>query len=539
MAVSVADVLAMPAVRGADPEVLAASSELGRAVRWVHTTELADIATLLREDDLVLTTGIALPETKEGLTGFAVSLVESGAAGLFIELGRRWKSVPQALVDACEQHRLVLVALRREVRFASVAQSVGERIVDQQLTELREAQQVHDTFTALSVAEAGPSEILGAVASLAGATAALESEDRRVLDYVAGPGNSSAFFDDWQRRSHAARMQGRSEWDSSNGWLLARVGRAERGWGRLVIGCPAPPTQRLIAVAERGAAALAMHMLHDRQRIGRDRQLHHELLVAIMADPSSPDVEQRCRLAGLPTANRQFVAVAMRDASSGVAGEGRRSTGPDELLASVVHATAVPGLRALVAAVGGVIRVLLSLPKRHSATKAVDDLIASLPSRFSFVATAGTVVADFAVVDRSMREAHQVMGSLGSSAQPTRQVLRLKDVHLLGLLTLLIDDERLSTFSERELHTLRAADVAHGGRLEKALRALLEHPESKSAAAASLSISRPVLYERIAHVERLLGVDLARGETRTSLHVALLASDTRMAADHRDPLTQP
>lgn len=361
MSVTVADVLRMPAVRNGSPEVLADGHGLDRPVRWVHSTELADIAGLLREGDLVLTTGIALPGTDEGLGGFAASLAESGAAGLFVELGRRWDEVPAALIGACAEAGLPLVALRREVRFAHVAQTVGERIVEAQVAELRESQRVHDTFTALSVAEAGPREILAAVAALAAATAVLESAEHRVLDYIAGPGDSAAFLDDWQRRSLTVRPQARSEWDDGNGWLVTRIGRMERGWGRLVIECPVPPAQRLLVVAERGAAALAMHMLYDRQRVSRDRQLHHELLVALLADPLAPGVGERCRLAGLPTVNRQFVGLAVRD----LPGETHRPHGSrDELLAAVVHAAVTRKVTALIAGVGDAVRVLLSVPRR-------------------------------------------------------------------------------------------------------------------------------------------------------------------------------
>ena len=44
MAMTVADVLAMPTVRSAAPEVVAGHEGLTRPVRWVHTTELPDIA---------------------------------------------------------------------------------------------------------------------------------------------------------------------------------------------------------------------------------------------------------------------------------------------------------------------------------------------------------------------------------------------------------------------------------------------------------------------------------------------------------------
>lgn len=522
MAVTVTDVLQMPAVRGADPQVVAGEAGLGRPVRWVHTTELPDIADLLRVGDLVLTTGIALPDSDAGLAGFAVSVAESGAAAVFLELGRRWDRVPAALASACESAGLPLVALRREVRFAHVAQSVGERIVDEQLAELRESEQVHDTFTALSVAEAGPAEILEAVASLAGATAVLENEDRHVLDLVPGPAGSTEFLDDWQRRSLSVRPGSRTAWDSSNGWLVSRVGRAERRWGRLVVECPHPPTQRLVAIAERAASAIAMHMLHDRQRTSRDRQAHHELLVALLADPTSPEVERRCRLAGLPTTNRNLVGLVFRQASP----EGTRTAagGSEELLGALVHATSTRRTPALIAPVGGAVRVLLSLPRRPSPARAVDDLVAAVRGRAVFVAAAGSVVTEFAAADRTLREAHQVLGALKAPAE-TGRVHQLEDLHVRGLLTLLAEDERLSTFSRRELADLRAADRAQGGRLEQALRAVLDHPGNKSAAAASLAVSRPVLYERIAQVERLLGIDLEDGETRTSLHVALIAAD--------------
>ena len=227
--VTVADVLTMPLLRAAGPSVAAGANGLTRSVRWVHSAELVDIAPLLREGDLLLSTGIAMPETGEELAAYAASLAASGVAGLVIELGRQWLELPAPLVAACEELDLPLVALRREVRFAAVAQAVGERIVDQQVAELREAQRVHDTFTALSIAESGPSEILDAVERLAGSAVVLESEEHQVLDYRTGPEDASDILSGWLARSRSVAVGDRTSWDETQGWLVTRVGEA-RPW---------------------------------------------------------------------------------------------------------------------------------------------------------------------------------------------------------------------------------------------------------------------------------------------------------------------
>lgn len=518
MAVTVADVLTMPALRTAQPIVLAGADALDRSVRWVHTTELVDIGPLLRGGDLVMTTGIALPDSERALGEFAHSLWESRAAGLVIELGRRWSEVPAGLVDSCTQAGLPLIALAREVRFAAVAQSVGERIVDDQLTQLREAQHVHDVFTALSVDEADPQQILDAVASLAGATVVLESGRHRVLDYRPGPQDARAFFDDWERRSHAFRLTQRTQWDESNGWLVTQVGRPEREWGRLVIGCQSEPSERLVALAERGAAALALHRLNDRQHYSQVRRLHHELLVSILAGADGDELGRRCALAGFPVERRQFVGVALRSDSP---------TSPDwvdDLVTATLHAASVAGVPALVGVINEDVHMLLSLPPRANAVLQSNEVVLTVAHRHKVVAACGTALDELGHADRTLREAQQVLSSV-RRAPDGPQVFRLEDVHVRGLLALMREDERLRAFAHRELARLRTADAEHGGRLEKALRALLEHPGSKSAAAQSLAVSRPVLYERLATVTRVLGVDLNDSEIRTSLHLALLVDD--------------
>jgi purine catabolism regulator len=509
---TVAQVLEMPVLRGAGAEVLAGATGLDREVRWVHAAELVDIAPLLRGGDLLLSTGIALPDTAEELRDFAVSLGESEAAGLVIELGRRWQQVPSALVEACEAVALPLVALHREVRFAAITQAVGERIVDEQLQELRETHRVHETFTELSIAEAGPREILEAVQRLAGTAVVLESEQHQVLDYRSGPADIAEFLADWTTRSRGVQVDGRTGWDERAGWLVTRLGKRDRGWGRLVVQAPTRPSQRLVALTERAAAALAMHRLHDRHRDSLVRRVHHELLLGLLADPTDPEVLRRCELSGVPLAKRQLIGITVRPRI--------QVADPQDVLASVVHTAYDLKVPALVCEIDRDVRVLLSCAPSANPDRVVDNLAARIARRHPVVIGAGRPAAKTAEVDRTLKEAQQVVESVRADASD-RVVHRLEDVHLRGLLTLLGDDDRLRLFVARELDPLKE----HGGGLLDAVRALVRHPASKSDAAASLHVSRPVFYDRLAKAQRLLGVDLDDPDIRVSLHVALLADE--------------
>lgn len=525
---TVAEVLAMPVLRAARPQVLAGAEGLRRNVRWVHAAELADIAPLLREGDLLMSTGIAMPETGPELEEFAASLAETRAAGLVIELGRRWRELPPALVAACESRGLPLIALGREIRFAAVTQAVGERIAASQLAELREAQRVHDTFTGLSIAEAGPDAILEAVQRLSGAAVVLESDQHTVLDYRAGPDDIGDFLEGWTERSRGVVLDGRSAWDEANGWLVTRIGKRDRGWGRLVVQLASPPSERLIATAERAAAALALHRLHDRQRDSLVRRTHHELLLGLLSDPTSEDLLRRCELAGVPTARRQLVGLTLRSRVDGASPASPSTTRVDEVIAATVHAAHELRVPALVCEMDHDVRALLSLTPSANPRRTVDDLAARVHRRQPVTVGAGRPATRPSEIERTLREATQVVQSVRSDDD--RAVHRLEDVHLRGLLTLLSHDERLRMYVDRELQPLRELDERSGTDLVEAVRALVTHPTSKSEAAASLHVSRPVFYDRLAKAERVLGVSLDDPDIRVSLHVALLADEAVRSA---------
>ncbi|HWU33441.1 MAG TPA: PucR family transcriptional regulator ligand-binding domain-containing protein [Marmoricola sp.] len=514
---TLADAIRLSPFRNAEPAVIAAAEHMDRAIRWAHATEQVNVAPILRPGDLVLTMGTSLPadDDSAGFDEFARALADAESTGVVVELGRRWTTLPPALVEACQRHEIPLIALAHETRFAALTQAIGEQIVDGQLAELREAQRVHDTFTELSFDQAGPAEILNAVSRLANGPVVLENAQHQPLDFLPGPTSHDGFLENWQGRSARVRVTGRTGWDARNGWLVTRLGTGNQDWGRLIISSPDTPPQRLMAVAERAAAALALHRLHERDRDNVIRRTHRELLIALETSPEAEETLARCEVVKFPTQRRQFVALTLRP---------RRLGRADEVLSATVHAA--HGLRtpALVADLEGDIVVLLSAAPTTNLDALVDRLAARLKPNHDLLVAAGRVVDSRELIAQTLMEAHQVANAVAARNSETGpEVHRLEDLHLRGLLALFGDDDRLTLFVDRELAPLKKADAASRGDLVGVLRALFEHPSSKSDAAASLHLSRAAFYDRLAKIEQVLGVDLDDPDVRVSLHVALMA----------------
>ena len=133
---------------------------------------------------------------------------------------------------------------------------------------------------------------------------------------------------------------------------------------------------------------------------------------------------------------------------------------------------------------------------------------------------AGAAADSVKDVRRSFLEADQV-AEVAAGLGEARPFYRLPDLHLRGLLHLLREDARVQTFVERELGALLTHE--RGAELIEVLTAFLAAGGNKAAAAKDSHLARPTFYERLRRIERILGVSLDPAESRTSLHVALLA----------------
>lgn len=528
---TLAQVLALPAVRSGDPVVRAGVARLGRPVRWVHVSEVSDIAHLLEGGELILTTGIALPDSGAALATYVDELSAAGVTALAVELGRRYRdALPPELVAAAERVGLPLVELRRETPFVAVTQAVHTLILDARTQELVASDEAHQAFTELSVAGHGPQQVVDLVAAMSGRPVVYENLAHQVLAFNC----DDAVLVGWENRSRSARTIGHEP----IGWLavgVAAPGGAE--WGRLIMLCDGAPGARERMLLERGATALVINRLTVRDIDSLERQTHRTLLTALaMSTNAAADTAARARELGVPLEGRRLTGVVVRATDAGGEPSGLPALVRD-VAAQAVSALGWLHIPALVGPLDDQ-RVAVLLSQERGAD--VDAALTKLSTRLhavgdrrpdvALVIAAGSTVAAIDRAHHTLREAMQVADA-ALELPRERSFFRPADLRLRGLIYALREEPVVLDYVERELGQLLAHDAAHGSRLYEFLAAYCRHGGNKTAAAEQLFISRAALYDRIAKVEKVLGVSLADPEVVLALHFAVLARETMRRPD--------
>jgi len=521
---TVADILALPVLAAGQPQVVTGVTHLDRPVRWVHITELTDPASFLKGGELVLTTGMPLPDQPARVRRYVDELADVGAAALVIELVRRYHRPPDALVQACRTRDLPLVTLARDVNFLEVTQVVHTLLLGNQADAMRRSQRIHEAFTSLTLRGAGPEEVVRAAAEMSGRTVVLENLVHQAL--ICEPSGSTVdeALTGWEQRSRAAASRDRTEVCGPEGWLAAPVEYQGERWGRVTMLPPPSPAPAAfgpedVTVLERTAMALTIaRLIHGTPW---ERAAHRNALrdLAEQRHHSPEDARARFAALGMPTEGG-FVAVLVELRADGDGLE------PESLLSEELRTAGVPALVGALAP--GRVGVLLALrhyqPWRPTVERLSRTALGLSPAA---VVSVGSEVTDLSDAARSFREASRVAEAAlpGGPLPDGRSFHELSDIGLRRLLYALRKDVRVQEYAERRLGRLVEHDARHGTDLLTTLRHYLDAAGNKTTAARRGNLSRETVYQRLRTIERLLDCDLESGEERTELHVALAALD--------------
>ncbi|MEU1264385.1 PucR family transcriptional regulator [Streptomyces cellulosae] len=527
--ITVQRALELPGLRSGLPEVVACAERLGRTVRWVHAGEVPNIASLLKGGELLLTTGYGLGTRPADQRAFVRTLAERGIAALVVELGPRFSRLPAALVDAARAAGLPLVQLHREVPFVTVTEEIHTEIVNGHYALLQRAEEVHRRCTEALLGGGGVPQVLEILAGFTGNPVFLETTDGQLL-YAAGEGPEGAEpLQVWEG------LRDRQRDDPPAGTVLVDVPGGGPGSGgvraRLVLlpvrSAPEPVHR---TAAERAAGILALVLMQARQEEELAARGRGDFLTDLAEGRiSAEDAPAQARVLGFKPGGGPLLPVVMRLGDT-LSPQGGGWAVLARAVGEELSSLGVPVLLG-VRPVEGRVPLLLALRAESDRPSVADRVAAALRAgveRAGMLRPGGrppvVVVGpagDWAAVPAGLR--HAVETATAAQGLPERPWYDARRLDIDLLLWRLRDHPDLADFVRRAIGPVLDHDRRSRPALLPTLETYLAHAGRKAETARELHLNRQTLYNRLARIEELLGVDLDDPQTVLTLSLALRA----------------
>lgn len=516
-----------PFDRGA-PEILAGAARLDNPIRWVHSGEALQIASLLRGGELLMMTGMGLPDNETAQRRFIAALAERRIAGVVIELGTALARVPRAMVSEAEARALPLIALHREIPFVEVTEALHREIVNEQALALERGDEAHRRFSELVLEGAGVPEVLAALSELIHNPVVLEKADEGVLYHQAYNEPETVLHAAWD-----ATVRGLSE-APAHVAVAVPIGR-HRTWGTLHALATSSPLRRVDRVViERGASLIALVLLsRNQEQVLRARE-RGNFIEAIMAADEPLDEGEASVLAADFGFDRRHVLrlplVAVRTYDSGIEHSGAVDQAWAPVWREITRELAdmrIPALAGLLPHEAG-LGLIVALPSAQARDDIAERVSAAMRraaerhlARMAITVCVGGACRTWSELGVSLREAVEVSHALSHGPPRRWHDATIADVN--RLFWALRDEPALRTFVDQQLEVVIRHDRAHQTQFLTTLEAYCRHGGRMVDAARALHLQRQSLYKRMLRIGELLEIDLGDAEARLGLHLALLA----------------
>jgi purine catabolism regulator len=523
--------------------VVAAATRIDRPVRWVHISELPDIARLLKGGELLLTTGMGFSHDVAGQRKYIDQLVAAGLAGLIVELGNTVNEIPAAMVQRAEERGLPVIALHKEIRYVDVTEEVHSAIVSRQFQLFQRAESIAKRFTDLALTGAGLKLILESLAGLVENPVVFEDLAHQVVEFATYAQPVDSTLRQWEAHSRSAHDDAGergivhfSEGDPPCAW----IGIWLRGefWGRVhVLHIDSKPDELAALVLDRAAATIALSLLAQRDASHLADRARSVLITDLVRGrySSTSELYRRARSLSVDLEGRRFGVLVVdmprlpELAQSRPLSEHERQRirlgALSELRKAVgrAHSVCLAGIE------GDRVVALVGLKQRGDLRPVLETLGAETVTAIGATAELEAVVG----ISRETRtdalplafeeasEAARYAWHVGHRAG----VQHYDGLGLHQLLLPLADRPELARFVESELGPLLAHDATSGSPLLHTLRVYLARSGKKADATRELHIERRTLYRRLERLEKILGRQMSNHENQTRLTFALYGLD--------------
>lgn len=506
MPVRLEDVLRHSTVVAADPVVRAAAEVVPQTqLRWIHSSEVLDIASLLGGGELLLTGGQALAvASDEKRTSYIRDLAERGVAALAVETGSVLPAIPSSMVSAAEEAGLPLIELRRVVPFVAVMEAINSQLVSQSAAQLQQADQASHAM-AVELAHGGSLDrILAVLAAATGSEVVLTSTAGVTLASAEPNGDSG----------RAEHVSGQSE-DAYATPIHVEVPVRGIPSARLTLYVRGEADVNLARIAgNRSVDILALALL-QRMPPGLKELAGAALIRAVDSGKQNWRLKELAPAAGIPL-SAQVVAVVVRSSASK---QLRRNV--DHLLDPGGQYGASYADNAELLALG----VLRSGNAQDERQKIVDGL-QSLELPEGTVSVVGPIASGISSAPRSLLEARLTLelaagvDASGAAVKGNATVLDAQAFAVERLAVQSLNEAVRRGFVNQQLAGVLEHDALRHSRLMETLRVWLDSGCNTAQAARELHVERQSMHQRLQRIFSLCGGD-PRGTGRlAALHLA-------------------
>jgi DNA-binding PucR family transcriptional regulator len=518
-----------------DLRLVAGVSGAEQPVRWVHISELPDPTPFLSGGELLLTTGMQLADPAEQ-RAYVARLAGHGLVGLGLGTGFAHATVPEAMVEAAEEHGFALFEVPYELPFIALTEKAFTHLVNEHYAVLQRALSAHERLERIVLSERGLDGVAGALASLIGGPAVIFDARGEVLaSHAAREPLDTGTLDEL-----AGELRERTRNGARRGWvpggalqgraLALPVARAPHANGNGAGGDGPLPQAWLVAAKDSGALSefdrltlhqavtiVALELLRRRVAHETERRLAGDVLSALISgELEGPELGRRLEPFGLRDRAAVLIMAPPRTLRAAV----------EDALARALADEAPAGL----AAGNGRFSCAL-LPAGRGGDDELFALAERIRGRVSqevgspVDAGAGRVVAS-GELRRAFHEARCALEALGlagghDGGAPNGELATYRDLGSFQLLLSLQDDEALRLFCDSILAPIEEGEGAYGGELMRSLEAFIECNGQWERAARQLYCHRHTLRYRIRRVEELTGRSLDSARDRIDFWLAL------------------
>lgn len=520
------DVLKHRSIQAADPLLRAAGDRVaGRQVRWVHSSEVLDIAPLLRGGELLLSGGQALATaTDRRRVDYVRELAGRGVAAVAIETGTDLPYIPESMLVAAESNGLPLFELRKVAPFVGIMQEINSILVGQSVELLQRGDEISHAMAAELAHGGGLDEVLAVLATQTGTGVRLVSPAGLTLGSAGvGGGTSDGGGSDGGPGTGAvgngavgtgAAGAGGSETAGPGTVSATTVDVPVRGVlaARLELELPEGVDPTFVRVAgERSVDILGLALL-QRMPPGLKELAGAELMRAVHSGAQPWRLEQLGAAAGFAL-DGPVAAVMIRSAASG-----RLRPALDPVLAaSVPHAASYADKLEVIALAG--------LPREGtwSARASLIEALGNLEVPEGSAVAVGPLGHGIGEAAWSMAEARRTLDlapRMVRAAGGRRQALDADAFGAERLAADSIDAGARRDFVRRTLGPILEHDEQRNSQLLHTLTVWLDSGCNTAQAARELHLERQSMYHRLQRIFDICGGD-PRGTGRlASLHLA-------------------